>query len=331
MVDEKKYENQVISHRMVNYIHASLEGLKFYHTTLQELGSSSYSDEKQQRLNELTQKSEEWLNDIMGGEVIFDLSLGREQSEKAQEVRTMLKQIKDDVLYFSEVIINIIQNVKFYEEKENIFFLIAANGRRLFCEESYAKGFLEFARVFNDQIIKEAWEPVLAESTPAINDFKTFVKSIKDNYPTENSIFFRIHFESLILPGIFRAYAHDIYQFLNMGIGEFNYTAAKIDNNNARIWERLDFSAFDAGYWNAYGFTPEQAQEWRKIGFNDPYIAGQWRVAGYEPNQALQWTSTNLSPLLATIWKNNHYSPEEAVQRIQNGELVPREPRRRDY
>jgi len=323
MVDERKYEDQVLSHKMVNYANAALQGIYAYNNVLMQLQSENYNEENVKDVKSALAKVKEFINKIWDGQVIFEESKGREQGEEAEEIRSLLKLLIPNFQNVIALAVNILRDKNYYNEKEKVYFLLSLSARECYAKDAYINGMIDFARIFNKNKTLDVWHALLEDLKETKDVLAGYVKIFQQEMPKEPNVYSLLAFNNRMLPNIFASQLHDLYQLLSFGFGEFNFAAAKFDANEARLWERENITAQEAGYWRAYGIAPNAVEECKKNGFTDPVAACSWLSAGFNIQEARDWVNVGLDPLTAFPWFVAKYTPEEAVKFINDGQLVP--------
>lgn len=331
MADEKLLNNQIISHKILNYLNSAFQGIFTFQNILKQLNSQNFSEETLNRTKEKLAKIKQWNISLLSGKTFFDTSLGKQQSPDVLNARALLKELIPTLLQTSQVIIRILSDREYFKNEEAVFYLIAVNGQACYAKDNYLRGIIEFSQAFNLLDVVKSTEAELSQFQEEFKSVNTKISIVKNSAELTPPVYTDIYYLSRILPGNFRAQVHDIYQLLNLGLNDFTYEAAKIDANSARIWERLEISPIEAGYWNAYGFTTDTAPLWRNEGFFDPVVACSWSTLGFDAKTAMDWLAAAIPPLLAISWRNAGYEPEEAAEAIQSGTTFPQEEKKERY
>lgn len=323
MADEQKLRNQVISHRMLNYLNGAFQGQFAFYNILAQLKSTHFSLTTISTIKEKITRTNELIDKLWDGEVLFLEERGRDQSKETEEVRDMLKELVTETLNLAYTTQQILQNREYYKDPEQVKILAAAYGRSCYSKDNYIRGFIKFAQIFSDRDMEEAWQNDLKQAQADVKYANEFIMALKKDEEKDISFFMHLHYTARLLPGVYSAQVHDIYQLLCAGFGDFSYEAAKIEPNEARLWERIDVPAIEAGYWRAYGFSPDNSVVWKKEGFLNPLHACEWATIGVDPKTSSDWLKCRFSPLEALNWIAANYSPEEALESIKKGVLSP--------
>jgi hypothetical protein len=85
-------------------------------------------------------------------------------------------------------------------------------------------------------------------------------------------------------------------------------------------WKDAGFTADDAYAWGdggGCGFSAGQAQEWKRVGFQDPYVADSWSAYGFDPQEARRWYDagfTNFEDDYPALWRDTKFSDPSDAQ-----------------
>ncbi len=319
----QKLRSQRVSHRVINYLNALLQGKFAFQNILSQLNSAHFSLEAVKQAKAALARVSAWSDKLWDGDVLLDEARLERQSEEAQEAFDLLNALLPELSQLATQIKSILMTEGFENDKDSVALLIAAFALNAYARDNYVRGFLEFGRIFNDPDLAAHWKRHLPEVEVNIKQANELLLSLKENKNNEPNLYKHLAFICRTLPGRFRANMHDIRQLLTAYRGEFTYERAGMEKHEARLWERHEIPPVEAGYWRAHGFSPEEALEWKRAKFIDPAIAAEWNTIGFEPAYAAKWQRGRMLPLVAYQWHMEEFSPEEAIFLSQKGFFTP--------
>ena len=323
MLDQKLID-QITTHRILNYLNSTAQARFAFFNILGQLQSQTFKIELLENAKQNIAQVSKWLDGLWDGETLFEQAKGAHQSEEAEKARNLAASFIPELNNISSVVHSILMDRNYAANNDAVAILLAAYGRSCYGRDNYIRGFIEFGRIFNDHDLVRQWEQYIERSEADIKDVNQCVLIIKEkNLADKPNFFDHLRFTCRTLPGIFQAQIHDLNQVICTYYKEFNFDAAKIEKSDARIWDRLEFSALEAGYWRAHGFSPELAAEWVKVGFIDPLLAAEWASIGLDAKAAKEWAIRQFPPILALQWFSEKYTPDEALNFVNEGYQVP--------
>ena len=322
MNNEEKNWNQIINHRLLNYLNANYQGTFTSLNILSQLKHPDFDQEKLIETQQILKKIKQWLVELKNGTCIFDEKTDEIKLRAQNEIFEILKSLKVELRDTSERLIDTFNQKNFFEDQNKVIDLVANYGRFSYSKDNYIRGFIEFAFLIKDEELISQYEGQLEEcsnDTKLAHQFLSLIKRerLQPNF-YEHLIFF-----CRVLPGNFRANIHDINQFLSIKEPDFTFEHTDFSSEEATEWKKAGFGAIEAGYWDAYGMNIEEALIWNEVGFEEPVLASEWRTAQFPPEHAAMWVQFNFTPLLAIQWLNAGYAPVEAAALLDAGFYYP--------
>lgn len=320
---DQKLRSQIVSHRVLNYLNAAYQGRFAFYNILSQLKHPRFSLDEIKGTKASIGRINAWLDTLWEGGLLFDEAKITRQTPDALAALETLEGLLPELSDLAHEIKRIFGQESFAENVEDVAFIVAAYGRNAYARDNYVRGFLEFGRIFNDPDLVSSWKQQLDFVTAEVKQANEFMLMLKENRVESPRIYEHLKFLARTLPGIFRAHTHDIRQLLCTYRWDFNFDKAAIEKHEARLWERAEIGAVEAGYWRAHGFNPDETAEWKKYEIIDPLVASEWLTTGFTPPLAEKWIRQQFSPLLALQWQLEDYHPEQAAELVRKGYLTP--------
>lgn len=323
LMPNQKLRSQIVSHRVLNYLNAAYQGRFAYLNVLSQLEHPLFNLEEVESTKQSLKTINDWLDELWGGEILFDESRAEHQSKEAAGSLDLLRSIKKELLELASELKLIIGQHEYFSDRNNVSLLVAAYGRKAYATDNYVRGFIEFGKVFRDSELVDIWEPQLQVVSDDIRNANELLLAVKSNQELEDQYYEHIKFVCRTLPGIFRANSHDISQLLITYHGDFTYDKAGFTKPEANVWEKHEIEPIEAGYWQAHDFGVTEALEWKEQEILDPLVAAEWKTAGVPAVHAAAWLAMAFSPLMAIQWNHAGYRPDQAAVLVGKGFASP--------
>lgn len=207
--------------------------------------------------------------------------------------------------------------------KEEACLLAALHAFEVYSRDNYFRGLISLEEVLSDVSLADNGRAALETSRGQIEILNGFVKELQQDRPLERSIWAQLNFECRALSGTFRAYRHDIVQLLVGPSHEFTYANLPGNELAHTPWQEAGFKAVEAGYWQAYDISPEEALLWIGVEIESPQLAAMWHTASFPPPIAILWLEQGFPVFPAIQWHNAGYSPDIAAELVRAGYLYP--------
>lgn len=316
-------KNQINSFRILNYLHAQLQGEFVARNIEAQFGLLKDYDLKKLQA-EITRVTN-WLDLLWDGEALFQEEKGRNQSEDA---KVAIEMLTERIPLLNEMA-DKLAAVLYTDRGSDLGLptrvaLLAAYGQRAYALEHYAKGFLRFAEVYSDKELAKIWTENLQRTEEAVHITHNLLEDFALDRSEQIELLDKeIRLVARTLPGAYRSITHDIRQIQNVFQEDFSFEHIACTRAEALQWKQNEVTPLEAGYWKAYGYSPERAQFWRQVGFFDVQVAAEWETLGFPPEIAVGWSSVNFPPLLAHAWGIAGFDPPTALLLVKEGYPLP--------
>ena len=322
-MDQNLGQDLELSHNILNYLHAALQGQFASLNLLSQLGYHEFNpDEVAQTQSHLT-FLEKNIENLHKGIPIFSAVWKSPQTHDAKEVMQLLATSKAEIIRTAAKVEKILIEPNLLEDVEQVKLLIGCYGRYAYTHEHYIKGYIDYANQFTLVDLGKSYESLLPQAQKNIEAAHLFfdIFTGEENVP---EVFYRSLFEEgLFLPGVLRTAVHDFNRFLVTYKGPFDFTHSEISPQEAEEWQVININPATAGYWHAFTMTARDFVEWMQIGVSIPRTAWFWKCLLFEAADAAPWSRFGFQPPTAREWASNGFTAEEAVDHINRGFTNP--------
>lgn len=311
------------SHALVNFVHAEYQGAFAFLNMLSQMGFRAFNPDDLSRTQKALAVTDKWSAAALNGACILNLNWTQPNTPECKHAFSMLVELKRLLAGHAVRVVKILQNSSLQTRSEELKFLIAALAHCAYAEDNYTHGMMKFAEKYQ-AIDIQAHYRTLEQSSSARLDTIHFLFELYMRPEEPAPIFFQsMREEALRLAAAFKTEIHEINYLLATFAPEFTYELAEIPADQSITWESHQIGAREAGYWIAYDFDAESAQAWRISGIMHAKEAWMWRQLGFDAGDASAWSEYGIAPAIAQEWKANQFSPAQAAERINAGQLRP--------
>lgn len=321
-MDENLGQDLQISHEVLNYLHACLQGGFASINMLSQLGYQDFNPDDLSRYQSNLSFMEKTLNQLWQGMPVFSLAWKIPQTQESKATMQLLTQVKNDLF----AVVNRLERAFANQEttEEDIKFVIGAYCRHTYTNENFIKGHIEFGRNFTMPQMVENYTPLLPQVERGIESAHLFFEIFSGE--ERPPVFFQsLNEEVVFLPGAFRTNIHDINRFLATYRAPFHYGLTDIPAEQAEEWQVINVDPLVAGYWWAYSFRAQDMVNWVQNGVQAPREAFFWLCLRFTPQDASEWVKFGFPPLAAATWKQAQFGAKEAMEYIRQGITSPQD------
>lgn len=312
-----------LSAEFVTLLRAGFYSQILFEGALAKLGSSRLPDSYLDTAHKAFDKIDVWLKDISNNLPIFATEWSSPETFDAISGMNFLRDLKRDLLWLIPQVEEALRLPNLAQEREAVKLLVAACVRSAAMRTSYVE---TLSSTFTSLQAKDLAEQVALEIEPSRDYFKV-TQVILDTFTSQGAypdeLCEKLRNEASLTPSDFRAHVHDANILLNVYAKEFTFELAEVPRDEAQVWIEKRIPAVAAGYWRAYGFTPEDFLEWKKLGITGAPLAANWRRAQFTPQESLEWIKEGLTPAIALLWKDTGFEPVRVVSMLQRGITDP--------
>ncbi len=325
MNNSKDNKYLIYSHRTLNYYSALFQGIFAQQNIFSQLQDSNFNEERIKNVKIALQNIRKHTEDLYKGKLLFSSD---ESAEKIEQQKTLLSDLaaeKEKLKDQANKIKAIILNENYYQEKENVIFLISSFGQCAYSKDNYVRGILKFNNFFKINTLDNISEYIDENLKQNLELTSEFIKLFKDKDKINPNFYDHLRFSCRTLPGILRTQAHDILQITGKVKEDISFEEADFHSLEAKAWEEAGYNATQAGYWRAFELGVKEASLWKTFNVEDPLIVSEWHSAGFHPEDAKPWMDVLFSPLLAIQWQHAGFTPRDSSLLLRMGYSLPSE------
>jgi hypothetical protein len=313
----------VASHGVINYLNAGYQGAFAGLNMLSRLGSSAFREGDLAQVRQALEKITAWVNDLWKGNCLFCESWTKPETFAAQKALNVLQNLRPIIGETRDTIVAILQNPDWPSNFESVKFLVAAFGQYAYSRDNYIRGFVEFAKVFNQPSMAASYGQLLAAASEEVKAAHEFLNGLKVGSQPSQQFYDSLYFQSIRLPGVFATHMHDIAQLVAKYTEPMTFNLMGIDDISAGKWQQLGLGPEGSGYWQAHNMIPEEAATWLMAGIKEAAIASEWRLFGFDSQNAAPWYHRDFPAYIAAAWASEGFDPDKALELIEKGYKNP--------
>ncbi len=307
----------------ITFLRAGFYGQIVFEGALSKLGVSVLPTGYLEPAHRAFDKIEVWTKDLMREIPIFATSWSAPETFDAISAMGFMRDLKKDFVYVIPKVEDALNVKELPRDRESAKLLAAAVFRAAAMRLAYMEGLYG---AYVQLGAKDLADSAALEYPPAKEQFDTAnqlvaIFSITSEFDEGQCE--RLRKEAALVPADFRSRIHDCNILLNVYSKEFTFELAEIPRDEAELWIGRKVPAVAAGYWRAYGFSPEDLLEWRQVGVNGAPLAASWRQAGFYPESAVRWIREGISPVIAVEWNRAGFEPPRTAALLRRGITDP--------
>lgn len=307
----------------ITFLRAGFYGQIVFEGTLSKLDVSVLPTGYLEPAHRAFDKVEVWTKDLVREIPIFATSWSAPETFDAISAMGFMRDLKKDFVFVTPKVEDALHVKELQRDRESAKLLAAA----VFRSASTRLGYIEGLYGLYTQLgAKDLADAAALEYAPAKEQFDlanqlVAIFSIASEFDEAQCE--RLKREARLVPGDFRSRIHDCNILLNVYSKEFTYELAEIPRDEAELWISKKIPAVAAGYWRAYGFSPDDLLEWRQVGINGAPLAASWRQAGFYPESAVRWIREGIPPAIAVVWDKAGFEPPRTAALLRRGITDP--------
>ena len=268
-------------------------------------------------------KIDSWSKDLVAEIPIFSSTWDTPETFDAISAMNFMRDLRKDFLFVIPHVETALRIDNLSQDREAVKLLVASLVRSAATRNAYVEN---LSTIYSILKANNLAQQVALEIEPS-REYLRVTRIIQDKFSTtaayDDQLCEQLRVEALLTPGDFRALAHDSNVMLNALAKEFTYQLAEFDPGEADLWITHRIPAVAAGYWRAYGFSPEDFLDWKAIGITGAPLAANWTRAGFAPEEAIEWIKEGVPPMLAVPWRAAGFSPNRAATMLSRGVTDP--------
>lgn len=314
-----------LTHGLVNYLNSSYRGRLASLNALLQMNSQEFSKEELIKTEKTLEIINRWLSDLWNGLPLVSTGWQSPETFEAQRVFDLLNESKLDLKQLSQKFSSLLNSNERYSNDENIKIIISGIVRLAYQRDNFIKGFLEYAKVFAREDLYSHFEAFLPTSNDEVKLANSFLKEFKSAANLRTEFFDNLDLQLITIPSTLNVFIHEMNFIGAVYSPDFSFRHAEIPEDEFYLWEQLGLSAREAGYWRAYGITPDQALSWIEQNMRDANVAGNWSIRGFNPPEVFDWLKLGLSPAVALLWRKAGYDLDTVRVQLNKGYLTPKD------
>jgi hypothetical protein len=305
------------------FLQAGFYGQIVFEGAMSKMGSSVLPGNYLDTAHRAFDKIDIWVKDLLREIPIFATSWAAPETFDAISAMGFMRDLKKDLVYIIPMIEDALHVKALSRDREAASLLAGALFRSAAVRLTYIENLYS---TFSALKARDLADAVAQEYAPAKEQFDLAnqyiaVFSTSSQYDEAQSEALRK--EASLVPGDFRSRIHDCNVLLHVYTKQFTFELAEIPSDEADVWISKKVPPVAAGYWRAYGFSPEDLLDWVQVGVTGAPLAASWRRVGFSPETAVRWIREGISPTLAIEWDRAGFEPPRVASLLRRGITDP--------
>jgi len=268
-------------------------------------------------------KIDAWMKDLVSELPIFSTAWETPETFDAISAMNFMRDLRKDFLFTIPHVETALRTEALSQDREAVKLLVASLVRSAATRNAYVETLSTVYSVLKAPNLAQQVSLEIDQS----RDYLRVTRIIQDKFSStaayDDNLCEQLRVEALLTPGDFRALAHDTNVMLNVFAKEFTYQLAEFDPGEADNWIANRIPAVAAGYWRAYGFSPEDFLDWKAKGITGAPLAANWTRARFSADEAIEWIKEGIPPMLAVPWRAAGFEASRAATLISRGVTDP--------
>jgi hypothetical protein len=269
-------------------------------------------------------KIDSWMKDLVSEIPIFSASWETPETFDAISSMNFMKELRKDFNFIVPHIEAALDVQNLSQDREAVKLLVASLVRSAATRNAYVE---MLSTTFSILKAPALAQQIAVEIEPS-REYLRITQIIQQTFSTtaayDDQLCEQLRFEAILTPGDFRALSHDTNVMINALQKKFTYELSDLDSDSAAEWSANKIPAVAAGYWYAYGFSPQDFLNWKAQGITGATLAANWTRAGFGAEEAVSWMSEGIPPMLAGPWREAGFQPARAAALIARGVVDPK-------
>lgn len=320
-----------LSAEFITFLRSGFYGQILFEGALARLESPLLPADYLDTAHKAFDKIDLWLKDLSTELPIFATAWTSPETFDAIAAMSFMKDLKKDLQWLIPKVELALRTPNLAQDREAVKLLVAALIRSAAARSSYVETLqMIFSQLKADELAQQvAYEIDGAREYVHVTQIILDTFSITRTYDPD--LCEKLRKEASLTPCDFRAHIHDTNILLNVYAKEFSFDLAEIPRDEEQFWMQRKIPAVPAGYWRAYGFSPEEFLEWRSLGITGAPLAANWRRANFSPHEAIPWIREGIPPSLAITWRPSGIEPSRVADLLRRGVTDPSKAPRSGY
>jgi hypothetical protein len=315
----------------ITFLRSGFYGQILFEGALARLESPLLAPDYLDTAHKAFDKIDIWLKDLSTELPIFSTSWTSPETFDAIAAMSFMKELKKDLQWLIPKLELALRTPNLVQDRDAVKLLVAALIRSAAARSSYVETLHTiFSQLKADELAQQvSYEIDGAKEYVNVTQLILDTFSITRTYDPD--LCEKLRKEASLTPCDFRAHIHDTNILLNVYAKQFSFDLAEIPRDEEQLWMRRQIPAVPAGYWRAYGFSPEDFLEWRSLGITGAPLAANWRRANFSPQESIPWIREGIPPSLATAWRPSGTEPARVAALLRRGITDPSQAPRSGY
>ncbi|MFN5062195.1 MAG: hypothetical protein ACK5GN_05050 [Pseudomonadota bacterium] len=304
-------------------LRAGFYGQIIFEGTLASLNSTFAPNNYLNVAHRAFDKIDAWMKDLVSELPIFSTTWETPETFDAISAMNFMRDLRKDFLFIIPHVEAALQVENLSQDREAVKLLVASLVRSAATRNAYIE---TLSTVYSVLKANDLAQQVSYEVEPT-REYLRVTRIIQERFSTtaayDSQLCEQLRVEALLTPGDFRALAHDTNVMLNVFAKEFTFQLADFAPGEADEWIAQRIPAVAAGYWRAYGFSPQEFIDWKAQGITGAPLAANWTRAGFSAAEAIEWIREGIPPMLAVPWRAEGFDAKRSATLISRGVTDP--------
>jgi hypothetical protein len=313
-----------ITAEILSLLRSGFYGQILFEGALAQLNSSLLPEGYLTIAHKAFDKLDEWQKDLDQNIPIFASTWTQAETFDAIAAMNFLRDVKRDLLWLIPKVERALAENDLWSTRDSVKLLAAGIVRSAATRNSYIEAMSQIYMRFN---APEYANPLLMQidgTRQYLNVAQYIVQTFSTDTVYDPDLCEKLRYEAALVPSDLLSSIHDINIMLHVFAKEFSFEMAEISKQDAAPWEKANIPPIAAGYWRAYGFTPQEFKVWADLGITGAPLAANWRRVGFKPEDASIWIQQGIVPALAKEWRAAGFGAERTAAMLRRGISDPK-------
>jgi hypothetical protein len=295
-----------------------------FDSTLAQLKSSFIPKGYLDTAHRAFDKIDAWMKDLAAEIPIFSANWETPETFDAISSMNFMKELRKDFNFIVPHIEAALDVQNLSEDSEAVKLLVASLVRSAATRNAYVEMLSTMFSILKAPALAQQIALEIEPSREYLRITQIIQQTFSNTTAYDEQLCEKLRFEAILTPGDFRALSHDTNVMINALQKKFTYELSDLDPDSAADWNANKIPAIAAGYWYAYGFTPQDFLDWKAQGITGATLAANWTRAGFTAQDAASWMKEGIPPMLAGPWREEGFEPARAAAMIARGVIDPK-------
>jgi hypothetical protein len=265
-----------------------------------------------------------WQKDLEQNIPIFSATWTQAETFDAISAMNFLRDVKRDLLWLVPKIEGALAENDLWCARDSVKLLAAGILRSAATRNSYVESMSRIYLHFNSPDYANPLLMQMDGTRQYLNVAQYIVQTFSTDAVYDPELCEKLRYEAALVPSDLLACIHDINIMLHVFAKEFTFEMAEISKQDAAPWEKAKIPPVAAGYWRAYGFSPQDFKVWADLGVPGAPLAANWRRVGFTPEDAIIWIREGIVPALAKEWRAAGFDAQRTAAMLRRGIADPK-------